>query len=86
MTQEDAMLATAYLKAIKGDFRTFKFLFECSAAEAGQSEKKVPEFTEEMLDVLETHADWMGVVEIVQSELADAGNGEEDGGDDDDAF
>ncbi len=74
MTQEDAMLATAYFKAINGDFKNFKFLYEQLAAAAGQSEITAPALNEEMLNVLQTHADWMGMVEAVQSELADADN------------
>ena len=81
MTQGEAMLAAVFHKAMKGDLGSIRFISQAlGIAEAGLSEAKAPAMTEDILSVLETHADWVGVVESARTELAEtAGNQEEEG-------
>ena len=87
MTQGIAMLAAIFHKAMKGDLGSTKFIFQkLGIAEAGFSETKVPALTENLLSVLETHADWMNVVESGRTELAETSGNQEEEGDEDAAF
>ena len=87
MTQGKAMLTAALNKAMNGDLGSIKFIYQnLEIAEAGLSETKVPALTEDLLSVLETHADWVGVVESARTELAETAGNQEGEGDEDAAF
>jgi len=87
MTQGKAMLTAALNKAMNGDLGSIKFIYQnLEIAEAGLSETKVPALTEDLLSVLETHADWVGVVESARTELAETAGNQEEEGDEDAAF
>ncbi|AXI55097.1 hypothetical protein C1J05_11890 [Sulfitobacter sp. JL08] len=87
MTQGKAMLTAAFNKAMNGDLGSIKFIYQnLDIAEAGLSEAKVPALTEDLLHVLETHADWVDVVESARAELAETSGNQEEEGDEDAAF
>ncbi len=78
MQQDDAMLLAQVRKAInKGDTSAFKTIFEIT--ESKSTEGTVPnalKLTTADISVLETHADWVGVVEDAKSRQAtDADDG-----------
>lgn len=87
MTQGEAMLAAVFNKAMMGDLGSIKFIAQMlGMSEADLAAAKVPTLTEGMLNVLETHADWVGVAETARAELADNGDEINNKGDDDAAF
>ena len=87
MTQGEAMLAALFAKAMKADLGSIKFICQTlGISEADLAAAKSPAFTEGMLNVLETHADWMAIVETAHAELAEDSDEINEGGDDDATF
>ena len=87
MTQGEAMLAALFAKAMKADLGSIRFICQSlGISEAELSSAKLPALTEDMLNVLETHADWVDVVESAHAELAEDSDEIDEGGDDDATF
>jgi len=87
MTQGEVMLAATFHKGMNADLGTVKFITQTlGTGEAGLSGAKAPALTKDMLNVLETHADWVGIVEAARSDLDEANGNQEDGDDDDDTY
>lgn len=83
MTQQEAMCATVFMKAMKGDIASAKFIAAYLASvEAGQASVMQYELKPADIEVLETHAQWVAVIEQARTELASqADNGAMDGTD-----
>ena len=86
MTQAQAMFAALFAKATKAHLGSIKFICQTlGISEAELSSAKLPALTEDMLNVLETHADWVDVVESARAELQEDSDDIDEEGDDDDA-
>ncbi|CUJ87234.1 hypothetical protein RUE5091_00581 [Ruegeria denitrificans] len=87
MTQGEAMLVAVFNKAMNGDLGSIKFISQIlGISDADLSASKAPELSENLLGVLETYADWVGVVETARSELAEKSDHLENEGNDDAAY
>jgi hypothetical protein len=70
MTQEDTMLQAVFTKAMKGDLASTKFVTEQIGLELSglpMAAQLVP--TEADLAVLQTHADWVAVLELAKTDV-----------------
>ncbi|WP_170482386.1 DUF5681 domain-containing protein [Ruegeria arenilitoris] len=87
MTQGEAMLVAVFNKAMNGDLGSIKFISQIlGISDADLSVPKAPELSENLLGVLKTHADWVGVVETAHSELAENSDHPENEENDDAAY
>ena len=82
MTTGEAMLTAVIAKAMKGDLACVKFVNGELGLDLAQGAGTSPPFqiTEADLACLETHAEWVGIVEAARNDLAE---GKEDTFDDD---
>jgi len=91
MTQDEAMLVAVLMKAMKGDMTAVKFVTENLSSDEGQvAQAPALKVTPDDIKVLKHRADWVGIMEQAEAELAaeseNTNQTEEDQDDDDDAF
>lgn len=90
MPRDEAMLRSLSNNAVKGDVRAARFYSELTGGGDAAEEGAIPDFriTEDDLKVMDTHCEWLAMVEasrghLTQDEAGVADNGEETN---DDAF
>lgn len=87
MSQMEAMVAVVFTKAMKGDLASIKFISQTLGIdETDIQDAKLSSINEDSLDVLKTHADWIGLLETARSELTNTGGELENIENDDNAF
>ncbi len=73
MTQGEAMLTAIFTKAMKGDVACVKFLHGELGVDLSSGHGQGPslQITEADIACLQSHADWLAVIEAAQDELSD---------------
>lgn len=83
MTQAEVMFAAIFNKAMNGDLGCTKFISQALGVDPhGLPAVSTPELSQNLLDALETHADWVSLIETAKSDLAEAAEADNDGGND----
>lgn len=73
MTQGEAMLTAVFSKAMKGDIACAKFLHGELGVDlpSGHGQGTTMQITEADIACLQSHADWLGIIEAAHADLTD---------------
>jgi len=79
MTRKEAVVSAVIAKAMKGDLACVKFIHsELGLETGGAGPAIVPELSADILDVLQSHTDWVGICEEAEARLSEPDEGMND--------